>query len=519
MSASEPTGAQPAPARPRAAGAAATIRAGRQQACRPYPRFLLEAGQWRGLVVALRDDPTLELLGLWAEAGLVHAAFHQPNEGLLLASVAVAERHYPALSPVRPGAIRFERMVHDLWGHVAEGGTDARPWLDHGRWAASAPMSARPPAVTTPPPQPEFLGAEGEGVHQIQVGPVHAGVIEPAHFRFHVQGETVVRLEARLGYLHKGTLALMLGKSPRLAARFAARLSGDSTVAHSWAFATAAEQALGVVVPPRAVLLRAIAAELERLHNHLNDWGAVCGDASFVWPQARCGVLREGVLRAAALAFGHRLMMDLVVPGGVARDLAPGGTAAIRAALAAVAQELPGLQRVYESHASLQDRVVTTGTLAPALAAAFAAGGFVGRASGRGFDCRKLPGYAPYNTMAFTVPVQVAGDVDARLQVRMAELHQSLALVESLLARLAPGPLKLDLPQAGGEGVGLVESFRGEALHWMQLDDGGLIRAVFLRDPSWLQWPLLEAAIEGNIVADFPLCNKSFNCSYSGVDL
>jgi Ni,Fe-hydrogenase III large subunit len=495
------------------------IRAGKPQGCRPHQRYLLEAGQWRALVVALRDDRTLELLSLWAEPGLVHAAFHQPNEGVLLASLAVPERHYPALSPVRAGAVRFERMIRDLWGHTAEGGVDLRPWLDHGRWPVMAPMSPRPVAVTTPPPQPEFLAVEGEGVHQIPVGPVHAGVIEPGHFRFHVQGETVVRLEERLGYLHKGTLSLMLGKSPRLAARFAARLSGDSTVAHSWAFASAAEHAVGLVVPPRAVLLRAIAAELERIHNHLNDIGFVCNDASFAWLHARCGLLREGVLRAAALAFGHRLMMDLVVPGGVARDLAPGGDTAIRVALNAVVAELPDLMKVYESHASLQDRVVSTGQVMPELAARFAVGGHVGRASGRGFDSRKLPGYAPYNTMAFTVPVLDTGDVDARVRIRIAEVQQSAALTESLLARLLPGDLKVDFPQAGGEGVGMVEAFRGDALHWVQLDDGGLIRAVFMRDQSWLQWPLLEAAIEGNIVADFPLCNKSFNCSYSGVDL
>jgi Ni,Fe-hydrogenase III large subunit len=495
------------------------IRQGKPQGCRPHQRYLLELGQWRALVVALRDDRTLELLSLWAEPGFVHAAFHQPNEGILLASLAVAARQYPALSPVRAGAVRFERMIRDLWGHDAEGGVDLRPWLDHGRWPVTAPMSPRPVAVTTPPPQPEFLAVEGEGVHQIPVGPVHAGVIEPGHFRFHVQGETVVRLEVRLGYLHKGTLALMLGKSPRLAARFAARLSGDSTVAHSWAFATASEHAVGLVVPARAVLLRAIAAELERLHNHLNDIGSICNDGGFAWLHARCGLLREGVLRAAAQAFGHRLMMDLVVPGGVARDLAPGGADAIRAALAAMVAELPGLLSVYEDHASLQDRVVSTGQVMPELAARFAVGGHVGRASGRGFDSRKLPGYAPYNTMAFTVPVLDAGDVDARLRIRLAEVQQSAALVESLLARLLPGEVKVDFPQAGGEGVGMVEAFRGDALHWVQLDDGGLIRAVFMRDQSWLQWPLLEAAIEGNIVADFPLCNKSFNCSYSGVDL
>jgi Ni,Fe-hydrogenase III large subunit len=454
---------------------------------------------------------------------MVHAAFldEAPGDhagGLLLASVP-AEASYPALSPVRPGAVRFERMIRDLWGLSAEGAVDLRPWLDHGRWPVTAPLSTRPPRNESAPLQPEFLPVDGEGWHQIPVGPVHAGVIEPGHFRFSVQGEVVVRLEQLLGYTHKGTLSLMQGKSPRAAARFAARLSGDTTVAHSLAFALAAETASATQAPPRAAQLRAVMLELERIANHLNDWGFICNDAAFAWPHARCGVLREGVLRANAAAFGHRLMMDLVIPGGLAADIAPGGQAPILAALAAVEAEMPALLAVYDSHASLQDRVVGTGFLRPELAARFAAGGFVGRASGRGFDARGALPHAPYDVLPPVMTVLAEGDVDARVRVRIAELKESIALVRGLLASLEPGELHAALPQRGGEGIAAVEGFRGEVLTWMALDDGGLIRAVFPRDPSWLQWPLLEAAIEGNIVADFPLCNKSFNCSYSGVDL
>jgi len=212
-------------------------------------------------------------------------------------------------------------------------------------------------------------------------------------------------------------------------------------------------------------------------------------------------------------------MMDRVVPGGVALDLGPGGAAPILLALAAVEAEMPELIRIYEDHASLQDRVIGTGHLRPDLAARFAAGGFVGRASGRAFDARRALPHAPYADLAFEVPVLAEGDVDARVRIRVGELRQSIALVRRLLADLPDGDIHAALPQRGGEGIAAVEGFRGEVLTWMALDDGGLIRAVFPRDPSWLQWPLLEAAVEGNIVADFPLCNKSFNCSYSGVDL
>ncbi|KAA5612967.1 hydrogenase expression protein HypE [Rhodovastum atsumiense] len=459
------------------------------------------------------------LLALWADTVSVHALLHDVAAGAFLpVSVRVEEGRYPALSPHRPSAAWFERMIRDLWGHVATGGCDQRSWLDHGRWAHAMPLSPKPEPRTTPPDPPEFLPVEGEDIHQIPVGPVHAGIIEPGHFRFSAQGETILRLEVRLGWLHKGTLGLMRGKSPRAAARFAARLSGDSTVAHSLAFARAAEVATGTEAPPRAAALRAVMAELERVANHLGDCGAIPNDAGYTFLLARCGFHREAMLRAAAAAFGHRLMMDAVVPGGVAADIAPGGTEAILRAIAGIEAELPDLVRVYETHSSLTDRTVGTGILAPELAAAFAAGGYVGRASGRGFDARKLPGYPPYERLSFEVPVLNEGDVDARLRIRFAEITESLRLLRELLLDLPEGAISVPLPLASGEGIGWAEGFRGDIWHWLRLD-GGQIGSVFMRDPSWLQWPLLESAIRGNIVADFPLCNKSFNCSYSGVDL
>lgn len=503
------------------------IRAG--QRLTPW-RWWLDPASWAALPAALRQEPALELLALWAEARTVHAAFRLGPE-LLLASVAAADGAYPALSPARPGAILFERAIADLWGLRAEGAVDSRPWLDHGAWAAARPLAvqgqgggaaaAPPPALPVggERPQPVFLPAEGEGVHQVPVGPVHAGVIESGHFRFHVQGEAVVRLEARLGYKHRGLIGLMLGRTPRAAARYAARISGDSTVALAWAFAAAAEAATSLVPPPRALLLRGVMAELERIANHLNDWAALCGDAAFLWPQARLGALREGVLRACDAAFGHRLMMDRLVPGGVSIDIAPSGPDRLLAALAVVGAELPALRRICEEHASLQDRLAGTGVARPELVAAYAAGGFVGRASGRDFDVRRDLPYAPYAGLEIAVAGAAAGDVEARLAVRIEELARSLELVGILLARLEPGETLLPLPGKGGEGIGLVEGFRGEVFCWMALDEAGLIRGLFPRDPSWLHWPLLEAAMEGNILADFPLCNKSLNASYSGVDL
>lgn len=498
--------------------ARATLRLAEATPCAPWPRHVLTHDEWRGFASTLADDPGLELLGMWADARTVYALFHEGDGDFLFGSVPVEDGRYPALSPARLAAAWMERMISDLWGHSAAGRRDTRPWLDHGKWEVVAPLGPRSGPRTGTVEPPEFLPAEGEDIHQIPVGPVHAGIIEPGHFRFSAQGETIVRLEARLGYTHKGTLSLIHGKSPRAAIRFAARLSGDSTVAHAIAFARAAEAASAVEPPPRAVALRAVMGEMERIANHLGDIGAICNDAAFAFMLARFGWHREGMLRAANVAFGHRLMMDCVVPGGVAANIAPGGPEAIVRTLAMVEAELPSLVRIYEDYSSLVDRVVTTGKVSPALVASFAAGGFIGRAAGRAFDVRRTPGYAPYDRIDVNPALLTEGDVDARVRIRIGEVHDSILILRTLLASLPEGGVSVPLPPASGEGIGWAEGFRGDIWHWLRLE-GGMISAAFLRDPSWLQWPLLEAAIHGNIVADFPLCNKSFNCSYSGVDL
>ncbi len=214
-------------------------------------------------------------------------------------------------------------------------------------------------------------------------------------------------------------------------------------------------------------------------------------------------------------------MMDVIVPGGVARDIAPEGAASLRALLTETRKAFPRLIELYDNTASLQDRTVTTGIVRPALARQFGAGGYVGRASGRGFDARRQPGYAPYDELKFEVPVLDAGDVNARVWIRMREVEQSLALIEQILTRLPEGATQTAVKTSARvcEGLGVAEAFRGDVLVWLRLDGKGRVARCHLRDASWFQWPLLEVAIEGNIVADFPLCNKSFNCSYSGHDL
>jgi Ni,Fe-hydrogenase III large subunit len=484
---------------------------------RPWPRVAVDAEAWRDAIAALAAGE-IRLASEWGEADAVHmavAAERDPH--VLVLSLACPDRRFPSVGASHPPAIRLERAISDLFGLTPEGLSDGRPWLDHGRWGVREPLGRRAPAT---PAQPyEFLAAEGESLHQIPVGPVHAGIIEPGHFRFTASGETIVRLEERLGYAHKGIDGLMAGADIATAARLAGRTSGDSTVAYALAFARAVEAATSCEAPPRAVWLRALMAELERLANHFGDIGAICNDASFAMMQAHCAALRERVLRLATIAFGHRLMMDVVMPGGVAADLALDAAAALRALLLEIRATFPHLVDLYDSTTSLQDRTVGTGVLTPELATRFAAGGFVGRASGRAFDARRALPYAPYDRLRFDVPVRRDGDVNARVWIRIREVEQSLGLIDQILAELPSGAIHAEVPGRAGEGIAIVEGFRGDVLASVRLGPGGVVERCHLRDPSWLQWPLLEAIIEGNIVADFPLCNKSFNCSYSGHDL
>jgi Ni,Fe-hydrogenase III large subunit len=499
----------------------------------PWPRAIVDESGWNVVIGELASG-RWNLLDLWGEPGAVYMALleadvHGAAPSIGIASLACPDQQYPSVSLFHPPALRLERAMRDIVGIEPIGLPDPRPWLDHGAWGqrhpealrhGAASISPERPQATEPTPYP-FLPAEGEGLHRIAVGPVHAGIIEPGHFRFTVNGETIVRMEEQLGYVHKSIAKLMSGSTLLQGARLAGRTSGDSTVANQFAFARAVESALGIEVPPRAAYLRALMAELERLANHLGDVGAICNDASFALMHAHCSVLREQVLRAADATFNHRLMRDRIVPGGVVDEITPDGTGTISALADHISKRFPALIELYDNTASLQDRTVATGVLTTALARQYAAGGYIGRASGRGFDARHAFPYPPYDSLDFDVPLRHEGDVNARIWIRIREIEQSLALIDRLLERLPDGPIRIDLPQIGErrEGMALVEGFRGDVLVWLRIGTDGHIERGRLRDPSWFQWPLLEAAIEGNIVADFPLCNKSFNCSYSGHDL
>src|SRR5437763_11004695 len=344
----------------------------------PWPRALVDEAAWSAIA---RDFAAgrWTLVSLWAEQSVVHMALfdEKAGEGAVVTHEC-NRRRFPSIGAVHPAAIRFERAIRDLYGLEPVGLWDLRPWLDFGAWDVMQPLGPHPEEAPWTAPF-LFLPVEGENLHQIPVGPVHAGIIEPGHFRFTANGETVVRLEERLGYVHKGIEGLMAGACLERAAKLAQRTSGDSTVAYGFAFDRAVEAALSFDPPERALWLRALMAELERLANHFGDIGAVCNDASFSLMHAHCGMLRERVLRAADACFGHRLIREIIVPGGVARDLPQDGVDHIRDLIRDIERTFPELVELYDNTASLQDRTVGTGVLKTELARQYGCGGYVGR--------------------------------------------------------------------------------------------------------------------------------------------
>jgi len=452
------------------------------------------------------------------------------DDGLLLLQHRLPgdDANYPDLSDIFPAANRMQRAAFDLTG-VAPDGDDQRPWL----WLAAWPIDRFPlrrdfeASPNWEPGQEEyaFVRVEGDGVHEIPVGPVHAGIIEPGHFRFQVVGEKVLRLEERLGYVHKGIEKRFESMSLADGGRLAGRVSGDSTVAYAWAYAQAAEAIASVVASPRAAWLRALALERERIANHLGDLGYLGNDGGFAFGLSQFSRLKEDVLRANHAAFGHRLMMDYVVPGGVARDLPAASLRSLAVQSDALEAEIRVVRDIYDEHAGLQDRFRTCGRVTPELAVRLGLTGMAGRASGRAHDLRCDHPVAPYDELAVRKVVRDEGDVAARVAVRFDELAESLRLVRAIADRAARAELAgearvpLSDPPANRLGLGFVEGWRGPVLVALESGSQGTIRRCHPHDPSWSNWPVLEHAIIGNIVPDIPLINKSFNLSYSGHDL
>jgi Ni,Fe-hydrogenase III large subunit/Ni,Fe-hydrogenase III component G len=476
--------------------------------------YALLAGEWAA-------DETLMGRGF-----AVYACYRREREYLVVKTeVPVDDPTFPSLIKKFVAAYRFERQIQSLMGLTPVGNPDDRPWIKHEDWPADAwPLrktfdaSAKLPRI---PGEYRWIRAEGEGIYEIPVGPVHAGIIEPGHFRFQAMGEDVINLEEKLGYVHKGIEKRFESLSWSEAARLAARVSGDSTVAHSLAYAQAVEALTGTILPERCLWLRALFLERERIANHLGDLGAICNDVAFAMLLYQFHRLKEGLLRTNLTLFGHRFMMDTVVPGGVTADIDDAGIAVILEEMDRLEKDFERLIVIYDENSSLEDRVRDTGVLKPVQARDLGMVGIVARASGLNLDCRIHHPFPPYDRIKVNVPVLISGDVHARAWIRVEEVRESIRIIRELLGTLPKGRISIALgpPLPDRSGFAAVEGWRGEILYWVQSGLNKEISRCMVRDPSSLNWLGLEQCIQGNIVPDFPVCNKSFNQSYSGHDL
>jgi Ni,Fe-hydrogenase III large subunit/Ni,Fe-hydrogenase III component G len=521
----------------------------------------VDAAQWITTCQRVREQGG-RLIALWGSderesGGFTVRAALAARGGLVVLSLPLAGDSYPDIGALFPAAGRMQRAMHDLLGISAAGADDTRKWLRHAAWHenefplrkdfaggrrphhelsrdSNAGESAAPRVTGGRIPEQTAFGApvppldaypfvrvEGDGVHEIPVGPVHAGTIEPGHFRFSVVGERVLRLEERLGYKHKGIEKRFEGMGLADGARLAGRVSGDSTVAFAWAYAMAVESITGAELPLRALLLRALLLERERIANHLGDLGFLGNDAGLAFGFSQFSILKEDMLRLNRELFEHRYLMDVVAPGGIARDLPSHGVARLVEECDALEEAVAILRGIYDEHPGLQDRFIACGRVTPELAAKLGLGGLAGRASGQARDLRADFPCVPYQELDVRAATHRNGDVAARVTVRFEEIFESLRLQRLILDRLPLGEpaVGVSVPPEGAFGVGWVEGWRGEVLVALEAGAGGRIRRCHPHDPSWQNWPLLEHAVIGNIVPDFPLINKSFNLSYSGQDL
>jgi Ni,Fe-hydrogenase III large subunit/Ni,Fe-hydrogenase III component G len=441
------------------------------------------------------------------------------------AFVPEEDRGFPSLATRSYLASRFEREIHDLFGLLPIDHPDLRRLPLHQFW----PAEYHPLLKDAVPPDEfaddgtayPFRRVEGEGIHEITVGPVHAGIIEPGHFRFSVEGETIINLESRLYFVHKGIEKLFETMTPAAGVELAERISGDSSVAHAMAFCQAIESVASVTIPSRAAYLRVVLLELERLYNHIADVGAICTDTGFAFANAHAMRLREEVLRLNARLVGHRLLRGALVPGGMRCDLSPSQVRDVRTTLARVIADFDEVVDIAINNSSVLDRLHGTGHLTEKTARDMQVAGLAARASGIDADARRDHPFAAYGHLQINVPVFSSGDVWARMMVRVEEAHEAFNLITRALDALPEGKIleAIEALPAGASDFGLVEGWRGPIFHWVVAGEDNSLSRVKVKDPSFANWPALNYAILKNIVPDFPLVNKSFNLSYAGNDL
>ncbi len=442
-----------------------------------------------------------------------------PRHGAIVVESVLEGSGYQSLTVDIPAANLYEREMLEMSGVVPLDHPDPRPLHLHDWPKNEHPLSSSFPRERKVPRTGEqfhYRKVEGEGVMEVPVGPVHAGVIEPGHFRFSTAGEPILNLEIRLGYVHRGVEKALENCPLNRALRLTERISGDNGVAHSLAFCQAVE--MGMAVPERAKMLRCIYSEMERIYNHLGDIGGMATDVAFAVPAADAAVQRERMLQLNQRLTGSRLLWGTMAIGGVARDIDHHGSEVLERSMVELGLELDPIERTLGDSPSFLDRAETTGAIDLQAIKDLRATGPVARASGWDRDTRRDFPYASYSRLSFLVPVQREGDVLARLKVKVDEVKESISLVKQCLDHLQDGDIKTAVPAPHGFGLGMVESPRGELVHCAHFDQGRIVRYK-VRDPSFCNWPTMERAVLGNIVPDFPLINKSYNLSYAGNDL
>ncbi|MES2014568.1 MAG: NADH-quinone oxidoreductase subunit C [Patescibacteria group bacterium] len=455
---------------------------------------------------------------------VIHAVFQIEGELLTIESdVSPENPSYPSLTRSIMAAHWYERQIMDQFGIEAVGHPDPRRLMHHenipeGTYPMRKDFEWDTKLAHANVPYPMHQ-VEGEGVYEIPVGPIHAGIIEPGHFRFNVRGERIITLEGKLFFKHKGVLKLVEGKTPEEALPFVERVSGDMVVGHTLAFVQAVEKVSGVKVSERAEYLRVIWSELERACAHIFDMGNMGGmGTGFTFMAAQGFRMVEEMRRLNQSLVGHRFLRGAIVLGG-AHDITAEMEEKIQTTLKRIEKDMREVLEIAYAKDGLKERFETTGILSREAALAYGAQGIAARSSGVDIDLRRDMPYAAYDELDVAVMPEKAGDVLARFTLRARELTESFRLIRLALMKLPLGDAKVSVPHGTGDAYGFAESWRGAVMDFVRLDSKGRIDRLVIRDPSFCNWALFGELAPGNIVPDFPLCNKSLNLSYSGTDL
>jgi Ni,Fe-hydrogenase III large subunit/Ni,Fe-hydrogenase III component G len=462
----------------------------------------------------------------------IYYVFGVPKEDYFIALrlALTGTTKFPSLGGICQAATLYEGRIQELFGLTPVGRpSEAQPTLLHDNWPREVHPMRKDFSLNDGKKKKgdegmhyEFAQIEGEGIYEIPVGPVHAGIIEPGHFRFSMAGEEILNLEAKLGWMHKGSEKLFETLPLVDQVRLSERIAGDTSFAHATAFCGALEKLAGITVPERANYLRVVFGELERLANHFNDIGFIMFDTGFNFGGSQLTRLRERVMQHAENLTGSRFSRGVNMVGGVTRDIDKKAAAILLSDLEKLERDMEETLTITAKSSVFDNRVSGTGTLAHMAAKDHGAVGVPARASGLAVDARADHPYAAYRALAVLPEVETSGDVEARFTVRVREVRASMRILREALEKMPQGDIQAKITTLTLEKnacvVAVAEGWRGEIAYALLTDSAGKIKRVSVRDPSFINWHLPPQAAPGNLILDFPLINKSFNLSYTGSD-